>query len=390
MKILSMARQWTKRSTLLAMTALVVFGTGAFAIHNTSADVSLGGAQDCDANAVVFCGASSASQLVGRYNSGDGHNSAASIQNIYSFFGITSADIQAMPTTAVAGSVTKDGSVFVGNQLVATGALTAGRENIAGSTPASFGGTAFFTRPPSVSFASNSLTAYVVMSGGQFRFAVLSSCGNPVKATPTTPTPPPPPPAPAGQCTNLGLTQDKNNPREVSAVVTAAVQNGAALSGVSFNFGDGTTIANGATTTASHTYGQDGRFVVKATLTFTGTAAHPTVPPATCQAPISFNTPPQPCTCTSTNGGSMTCSGGNNTTSCQPPTPTPTPTPPPTTPPVTTTVAPVTTTPAVPTTASSPVSTLVNTGPGSVIGLFLVTMVSGTLGFRWYLRHKLT
>ncbi|HEY2004498.1 MAG TPA: hypothetical protein VGH44_05295 [Candidatus Saccharimonadia bacterium] len=152
--------------------------------------------QNCDANAVIWCGATTVSTLQSRYAHGDGHNSASSIQHIYAWFGITSGAINGMSSDAQNGTVTKSGDVFVGNQLVATGAVTGGRQNIAGSTQESWGGTTFFARKPSVSFLDNSLSAFVVMKNGQFQFAVMKSCGNAVKATPMSkPSPSPTPSA---------------------------------------------------------------------------------------------------------------------------------------------------------------------------------------------------
>lgn len=154
----------------------------------TSADVSLGGPYDNNANAVTWGGVGNTQAVQSDYNHGDGHNSAASIDHIYNYFHISSSDINNLSNTAVAGSVTKAGNVYVGNRLVATNAMTAGREYISGgSTRVNNAGTVFYARRPSVSFTSDRLTAYVVMKGGQFDFAILSSCGNPVTASPVAP-----------------------------------------------------------------------------------------------------------------------------------------------------------------------------------------------------------
>jgi hypothetical protein len=158
------------------------------------ADVSIGGSYNCDSNAVIYCGASSASALVTKYTNGDGLNSASSIQNIFNYFGINSSQINSMPQTAVLGYVTRSGNVFINNQLVATNAITGGRDFIPGSTAQTFNGTTFFIRPPTVSFLTTPLPAYVVMNNNQFQFAILSSCGNPIKATPIPPPPVPTPP----------------------------------------------------------------------------------------------------------------------------------------------------------------------------------------------------
>jgi uncharacterized repeat protein (TIGR01451 family) len=138
---------------------------------------------DCDSNAVVWCGAASPSALEAKVHSGDGHNSATSIQNIYDGFGISASEINAMGTDSENGTVTKTGDVYVGTTLVATNALTAGREDIAGSTKHVVNGTTYYSRPPSVSFLGSSLPAMVVMQNGVFKYAIMNSCGNPVIAT---------------------------------------------------------------------------------------------------------------------------------------------------------------------------------------------------------------
>ena len=141
------------------------------------------------ANEVLWCGAATPAQVALDYVNGDGHNSASSIQNIYNYYGITSSDINEMTTTAVAGVVTNTGEVLVNNQEVAYNAITAGRDNMAGSTTITYNGTTFYQRTPSVSFVSSSLDAFVVMNGNSFLYAVLSSCGNPIVATAITPVP---------------------------------------------------------------------------------------------------------------------------------------------------------------------------------------------------------
>lgn len=199
MRTLSTIKRFVRRGALFAAVTGVAVGVGLFtanALNNSQASAA---SSSCpgfngDTNAVIWCGADSngtakASEITARYNNGDGHNSAASIHNIYgsNVFNITSADIQNLSSTAKVGSVTKGGDVMLNGKVVATNALTAGRQNIAGSTKHVNNGTVFYTRPPKVSFLNDSLSAYVVMVNGQFKFAVLLSCGNPVSATPKTP-----------------------------------------------------------------------------------------------------------------------------------------------------------------------------------------------------------
>jgi hypothetical protein len=143
--------------------------------------------RECDNNAVLKCGTLTTNEVKLKYI--DSQDATGRI--IFNDFGINDQDINSINDGAVSGRVTKDGNVYVGKKLVATNAVTAGRQNIAGSTPVSSGGTTYYKRPPSVSFKNNSIEAFVIMQNNQFRYAILTSCGNPVTATPVTPPPTP-------------------------------------------------------------------------------------------------------------------------------------------------------------------------------------------------------
>lgn len=183
MKIFSYIKHSAHRGLIVSALVVTVVAGGIFFASQAQAATGV----NCDDNAVVFCGASSVTSLIAKYNGGDGHNSISSTHHIFSWFGISSNDVQQMRMTAESGSVTRSGDVFVGSRLVATNALTAGRQDISGSTRIVSQGTVFFTRPPSVSFVSSPLEAFVVMKNGVFQFAILTSCGNPVTAHPTAP-----------------------------------------------------------------------------------------------------------------------------------------------------------------------------------------------------------
>jgi|GEM_PF-589283 len=149
---------------------------GIRATGNVSA-LTISSPRDCDSNAVINCGALTTTELKSRYSN-------KGVAAIYNYFSISASDISTIDKTAVAGRVYKDGRVTVNNVVVATGARTAGRENISGSTKIVSGGATFYTRAPSVSFNPNYINAFVVMKDGQFNFAILGACGNPVSATP--------------------------------------------------------------------------------------------------------------------------------------------------------------------------------------------------------------
>lgn len=156
--------------------------------------LSLGATQprDADANSVVYNGAYTKTEWLDKIQNGDSKHTAADLQQIIfnENRGISRANFMSGDT--VDGIVFKDGRVMVGGSTVATNALSVGRSFIAGSTKDG----SVWERPTSVSFVAESIPAFVNMEGGTFHYAVIKSCGNPVRATPVpqpTPTPTPMP-----------------------------------------------------------------------------------------------------------------------------------------------------------------------------------------------------
>lgn len=183
MRIVNVASEYRKRFALIVTGAVLGLG---LALAPAAGAITIGGPSDCDNNAVISCGAHSTSALMQAYHS------STYVQKVYAYFGISAADMASLNNTNVAGSVTKDGKVFVDGQsrAVATSGVTGGRQNMPGSTQVNFQGITFFKRPPSVSFQQSSLPAFVSMKNGQFQFAIIASCGNAVRAVPTArPTP---------------------------------------------------------------------------------------------------------------------------------------------------------------------------------------------------------
>lgn len=129
--------------------------------------------RDTSANSTVNGGAFSKEELIQKINSGDGRNTDLRSVFYQQNRGITEQGIR----NSVDGIVKKDGSVWVGGSSVATGVFSSGRTYIAGSTRDG----SLWMRPPSVSFNSGQLSAFVLVEGGVFKAAIIKSCGNPVK-----------------------------------------------------------------------------------------------------------------------------------------------------------------------------------------------------------------
>ena len=170
------------RNLALAAASLWLAVAGIMSSSTANA-ISMESPRDCDANAVINCGALSTAELQRKYNS------QADVRVIFSDFGISATDMQQIDSTAVQGKVTKGGRVVVNGETVARNVTTAGRQWVGSESQLvrSSGDVAYYKRPPSASFESSSLKAFVVMKNGQFDFAIIASCGNPVTATPVRP-----------------------------------------------------------------------------------------------------------------------------------------------------------------------------------------------------------
>jgi hypothetical protein len=157
---------------------------------------------------------------------------------------------------------------------------------------------------------------------------------------------PTPPPAPTYACTDLGLTAEANRTAKISGFTTTAT-NGATFSNASINWGDNSS----ATTTATpvgqtHQYSSNGKYTVVATANFSVNGQTESATSVSCSQSVTFS-------------------------STTPPTVTP----------------PTTTTPVTP--AATP-TTLVNTGAGSVFGIFAAVSLASTVVYRFIVKKNLS
>lgn len=132
------------------------------------------------------------------------------------------------------------------------------------------------------------------------------------------------------------LTAKIGENRTVTYTTNATASNGATISMYSYDFGDGTSMNTDKATT-SHTYAKDGQYLTRVTVQFSVNGKNQTASGDKCAAVVNFTSTP------------------------------------PSTPP---------STPGKPT-------TLVNTGPGEVAGLFGIATALGAIGYRWMLARRL-
>ncbi|MGH7195418.1 MAG: PKD domain-containing protein [Candidatus Saccharimonadales bacterium] len=285
------------------MVAVIVAGSGLVGLsagRSQATNLTLNDVRNCNDNAIIYCGGMTPSEIHNKYYSNNSRY--ANIQATFSAFGISAGDINSLGSNAQAGLVNKNGDVSINGKVVATNAVTAGRQNMAGSTaktvPASYasGNFTFYERKPSVSFQQNSLQAFVVMKNGQFQYAILASCGNPIIATPKQSTPPP---APVAYAACVSLTAEKTaTPANSYQFSAAASVKNATINSYSFDFGDNTNqvVTSSATSTnASHTYAQPGSYSAKLTLNVTENGQAKMVTSKSCAATINIAQPQPKC-----------------------------------------------------------------------------------------------
>jgi uncharacterized repeat protein (TIGR01451 family) len=193
--------------------------------------------RDCDKYAVMYCGAMTKDEMVKKMNNGDGRNSSANIKNIFSQFGLNVTSIK--NANFKDGVVYQNGDVKVGGKVVAKNAQTYIR---------TLGGKGSTSRMGSAQAAK-----VAVNKDGQFLFAVMTPCGNPVTGKNVVPKPP----EPIARCDTLKATKISRDTFRFD--VTATAKNGAKITKYTYSFGDGKTTST-SSTSVKHTYAKAGTY----------------------------------------------------------------------------------------------------------------------------------
>lgn len=252
-------------SILIAIAVLVTVN-----LTNTKT-LAADGPRDCNNNSIIYCGALSQGELLGKFD----QNSTGDLPAIYSHYGIARSDIAGATSEVKMGRAFRDGRIEVDGRVVATNAQSLGRGNAAGSHPLQINGRTYYESPSSTIFLSDSISAYVLMRNGQFYSAVLASCANPMVATPK--------PQPIYSCDALKANKISRTEYDFTTATTAI--NGAAVAGYSYDFGDGST-ANSATPNVHHAYQKAGSYTVKVAVQINVNGGVQTVTGPQCQTVV--------------------------------------------------------------------------------------------------------
>jgi len=156
----------------LYIVSLGVLLSGALAVNGLTTSVSavVDNDPDCDNVAIIRCGAFTMDKMREKASKGD-------VPVVFNAMGISQNELDGK---FVSGIVWRNGTVTVDGKVVATGAMTAGRN---------FGGTPIpntnnVGKYPTSKFVTEGQTAFVKMTNGKFDFALIKACGNPVSAVP--------------------------------------------------------------------------------------------------------------------------------------------------------------------------------------------------------------
>lgn len=165
-----------KKTSLLTIAGFIIVSL--FAIPFAKASQP----RDYDNNSVIYGGAYTVSELRGDLSNGTGkpNQSAYELKKLFSHLGM---GIENLTTSTLQdGVVSKNGNVTVNGKIVAYNALSMGRNKTAHSTQVSGVSYPIYWRPTSDSFVSGSIPAFVYINyDGSMAFAIIKSCGNPVK-----------------------------------------------------------------------------------------------------------------------------------------------------------------------------------------------------------------
>lgn len=180
---------------MFTLAMIVTAGVGVYSFNKTDAF-----AADCSDNSIVRCGFNSYEGLTAAYNK----NEYGDIRTIFDHYWIKPT--LAPGTRAVMGVADSNGNVIADGRVVANNASSIGRQQIQHSHPISIGGKTYYETShvggKAFKPGTTQLPALVVLDeAGNFKYAVLTDCGNPIYAKPVPPpTPPKPEPKPIQVC----------------------------------------------------------------------------------------------------------------------------------------------------------------------------------------------
>lgn len=294
----TVAANQAKRNRLVVGIVSLAVVIGSLVILNlpNTQTQGVGTYRNYSADAIIQGGAITEKEMLQKYD-----QNASGVQSVFKHYGISRSDLTGETSQIKHGIVYQDGRVVVDGKTVATNAYSVSRKafyDTRGNAPrkVNINGTTFY-EGPNMSIFLRSVDAFVYFRNGQFYRAVLSSCANPVVATPPAVEKPPveKPPVPVKQpdpvysCDSLKAIRSTRTKFNFETVATA--KNGAQIVSYTYDFGDGKTetVTN---STVSHEY-VPGTYTVKVTVNVKVGDKTVAVPGPNCQTQIVVEKAPE-------------------------------------------------------------------------------------------------
>ena len=175
--------------SMLAVAFLTVLGVGSY-INRINAEAAGG---DCSDNSIIRCGISNYNDLTAKYD----QNATGDIRAIMDHYWIKRTPEAG--NRVLEGIANNRGEVIADNRVVARNAASIGRQAIMHSRSIMIAGRTYYetTHVDGKAFRAGTfqLPALVILdSKGNFKYAILKGCGNPIYAVPVPPPTPPKPP----------------------------------------------------------------------------------------------------------------------------------------------------------------------------------------------------
>lgn len=177
--------------SMLAVAFLTVLGVGSY-INRINAEAAGG---DCSDNSIIRCGINNYNDLTAKYD----QNATGDIRAIMDHYWIKRTPEAG--NRVLEGIANNKGEVIADNRVVARNAASIGRKAIMHSRSIMIAGRTYYetTHVDGKAFRAGTfqLPALVILdSKGNFKYAILKGCGNPIYAVPVPPPTPPTPPTP--------------------------------------------------------------------------------------------------------------------------------------------------------------------------------------------------
>ena len=236
-------------------------------------------AVDCDNNAVIKCGFTNLADFKTKY----AQNPYGDLQKIYGHWGV---DGNKFAAQAKHVTVYKSGEVKLDDgTIVATNVNSLGREKINNNRKEiMIGGKKYYYSQPKDSFNPNSLDGYAMFNPDDhsMMLTILKACGNPVWGT-----------SPGYKCQML--KQSKVNANTYKYVATPYTKDGAKVTKIVYDFGDGKTqtVTSNFSQEVTHTYAS-GKYTARATVYFSVNGKEKSDTRQDCTKPVDVPQPPKP------------------------------------------------------------------------------------------------